>query len=134
MARRKMTTRRRITIFSAVGRSRIGVFATLGVLSSLSTLAAADTIHGQVLGVGAPIVGSTVTLWAADTGVPTQLAQTRTGDDGRFALNADGGGLSRSLHAFGIAADRRRLDVAAHWRSGRVRSPRAAAGSLSSVS
>jgi hypothetical protein len=33
-----------------------------------------------------------VTLWAEGTDAPTQLAQTRTGDEGRFVLNADGRG------------------------------------------
>jgi hypothetical protein len=62
---------------------------------------AADTINGQVLGAGAPIVGSTVTLWAANTGAPRQLAQTRTGADGRFVLTGDGGGASLYLVAKG---------------------------------
>jgi hypothetical protein len=44
-------------------------------------------IKGQVVGGGAPITGSTVTLWIASTGAPKQLGQTRTGDDGHFALN-----------------------------------------------
>jgi hypothetical protein len=48
--------------------------------------AGAGEIRGQVMGAGAPIANSTVTLWAADT--PKQLAQTRTGADGSFALNA----------------------------------------------
>jgi hypothetical protein len=52
------------------------------------------TIAGQVLGAGAPIANSTVTLWAASTGAPQQLAQTRSGDDGRFSLNAAAGGDS----------------------------------------
>jgi streptogramin lyase len=71
------------------------------VLSSVPTLAAADTINGQVLGAKAPIVGSTVTLWAESTGAPTQLAQTRTGDDGRFVFNADGRGAILYLVAKG---------------------------------
>src|SRR5215469_13010990 len=49
---------------------------------------AADRITGQVLGAGAPIAGSTVTLWAASAGAPKQLAQARTGADGRFSLTA----------------------------------------------
>ena len=53
--------------------------------------AAAGQLQGQVLGGGAPIANSTVTLWAASAGAPRQLAQTRTGADGRFALNAAGG-------------------------------------------
>jgi hypothetical protein len=44
--------------------------------------AAAGQLQGQVLGGGAPIANSTVTLWAASAGAPRQLAQTRTGADG----------------------------------------------------
>jgi hypothetical protein len=46
----------------------------------------ADSITGQVLGAGAPIANSTVTLWAATAADPKQLGQTRTGADGRFSL------------------------------------------------
>src|SRR6516165_6940640 len=57
-------------------------------LSALSSAHAfGDRINGQVLGAGAPIVGSTVTLWAAGPGAP-QLAQTQTGADGGFVLDA----------------------------------------------
>jgi hypothetical protein len=45
-------------------------------------------LAGKVQGAGAPIVGSTVTLYAADEGKPTQLAQAKTGADGTFTLNA----------------------------------------------
>src|SRR5262249_53224166 len=48
----------------------------------------AATITGQVLGAGAPIANSTVTLWAAGAAKPRQLGQARTGGDGRFSLNA----------------------------------------------
>ncbi len=51
---------------------------------------AADSIQGQVLGAGAPIVKSTVTLWSASAAAPKQLGQTQTGDDGRFTLSAEG--------------------------------------------
>jgi hypothetical protein len=50
---------------------------------------AADT-KGQVLGAGAPITQSTVTLWAASAGPPRQLAQTKTDKDGRFAIHGTG--------------------------------------------
>src|SRR5215510_1917717 len=61
--------------------------------------AAPGQIRGQVLGGGAPITNSTVTLWAASAGAPMQLAQTRTGADGRFALNAAGApGKGASLY------------------------------------
>jgi hypothetical protein len=63
----------------------IGAFTALGVLSSLPALAA--EIEGQVLGGGAPIAKSTVTLWLAGAAAPKQSAQTQTGDDGRFTLN-----------------------------------------------
>ncbi len=60
--------------------------ATLFVAIILSAGAAfaADSIKGQVLGGGAPIAQSTVTLWAAAAGAPKQLAQTKTDNDGRF--------------------------------------------------
>src|SRR5271165_1311932 len=50
---------------------------------------AAD-IKGQVLGGGAPIAKSTVTLWEASAGAPKQLGQTKTNDDGRFEVRAKG--------------------------------------------
>src|SRR5262245_34090345 len=48
--------------------------------------ATAGRLQGQVLGGGAPIANSTVTLWAASAGEPKQLRQIRTGADGRFAF------------------------------------------------
>ncbi|MGO9829789.1 MAG: hypothetical protein ACLPJH_06575 [Myxococcaceae bacterium] len=47
---------------------------------------AADSLKGQVLGAGAPIANSTVTLWAAGVGAPMELAQTRTSGDGQFQM------------------------------------------------
>ena len=43
-----------------------------------------------MLGAGAPIAKSTVTLWSASADAPKQLAQTQAGDDGRFTLSAQG--------------------------------------------
>jgi hypothetical protein len=54
----------------------------------LSGTAAAAALDGQVLGAGAPIANATVTLWQAGSGAPRQLAQVRSGVDGRFALAA----------------------------------------------
>jgi streptogramin lyase len=51
---------------------------------------AADSIEGEVLGGGAPIAKSTVTLWSASADAPKQLAQTQSGDDGRFTLSVEG--------------------------------------------
>jgi len=70
-----------------VGRFAIVAYASLGFFG-FAPVAAADSLRGQVLGAGAPIAGSTVTLWGASAGAPKQLAQTRTGADGRFALDA----------------------------------------------
>src|SRR5271163_2368501 len=58
-------------------------------ISVARAASAADNIEGQVLGGGAPIAKSTVTLWSASADAPRQLAQTQTGDDGRFSLSAD---------------------------------------------
>jgi hypothetical protein len=69
-----------------------------GLLSWASVPAASDTIKGKVLGGGQPIVSSTVTLWAASAGAPTQLGQARTGPDGSFALNTTGGSGTASLY------------------------------------
>ena len=56
----------------AFARRWIVAFAALGLLSGVPALAA--EIHGQVLSAGAPIIDSAVTLWAAGTGAPQQLA------------------------------------------------------------
>src|SRR5271166_3732701 len=58
---------------------------------------AAD-IKGQVLGGGAPIAKSTVTLWEASAGAPKQLGQTKTNDDGRFEVRAKGASKDGSLY------------------------------------
>src|SRR5271156_5823095 len=52
--------------------------------------ASADSKECQVLGGGAPIAKSTVTLWSASADAPKQLAQTQIGDDGRFTLSGEG--------------------------------------------
>ena len=70
---------------NAFGRPWIYALAALSVLLSFSAIGA--EIEGQVLGAGAPIARSTVTLWSADADAPRQLAQAQTGDDGRFTLS-----------------------------------------------
>ncbi len=64
---------------------------TLPMLALCSLLLASQAfavdIKGQVLGGGAPIAQSTVTLWAASAGAPKQLAQTKTDDDGNFSVH-----------------------------------------------
>ena len=44
---------------------------------------AASGISGRVLGGGAPIASSSVTLWRASPGAPEQVSQAKTGADGR---------------------------------------------------
>jgi hypothetical protein len=51
---------------------------------------AVDRLKGQVLGGGAPIANSTVTLVAASKGAPKQMAQTKTDKNGRFEMRVEG--------------------------------------------
>ena len=48
---------------------------------------AAEHLKGEVLGGGAPIADSTVTLWAAGQAAPKELGRTRTDAEGRFSLS-----------------------------------------------
>jgi len=77
-----------IPTFAAVKRWPILVIATSSLL--VAAPVAALSISGQVLGAGSPIAGSTVSLWAANSGAPKQLAQVRSGADGHFVVNASG--------------------------------------------
>ena len=69
-------------------------FAVLGVFGVVTAVGAEASaqqrsgvrMEGQVQAGGGPLAGSTVTLWAASTGEPKQLAQTKSGSDGRFDL------------------------------------------------
>lgn len=60
------------------------IFAMLLIM--LPAAAVAARIEGQVQVGGGPVANSTVTLWGASVAQPRQLAQTRTGSDGRFEL------------------------------------------------
>jgi len=76
------------------------------VLSSLilgERALAAETIRGQVLGGGKPIVNSKVTLYAATAGEPKQLAVTKTDNQGQFEVRVAGARADSSLYllAFG---------------------------------
>lgn len=63
------------------------------------------TIEGQVLGGGAPIAKSTVTLYSATSGAPGQLGQVQTDDTGRFSLSVgDGSGMLYLVAAGGEPA------------------------------
>jgi hypothetical protein len=66
---------------------------------SLAGPASAADIAGRVLGAGAPIADSNVTLWAASAGNPQELAQARTDADGRFSMAIPGtAGKGSSLY------------------------------------
>jgi sugar lactone lactonase YvrE len=68
-------------------RRRLHTSALAAALAAMSvTAVSAANLQGRVLGGGAPIAGSTVTLWAASAGAPRQVGQAKTGADGRFAL------------------------------------------------
>ncbi|HTQ25431.1 MAG TPA: hypothetical protein VMI09_12100 [Candidatus Binataceae bacterium] len=74
---------------ATIGWSRIAALA-VSMLLLAAPASSADSVEGQVLGGGTPIAKSTVTLWSASADAPKQLAQTQTGDDGRFVLSVDG--------------------------------------------
>jgi hypothetical protein len=59
-----------------------------GLLGACDPAAAAVRIQGQVQLAGGPLASSAVALWAASAGAPKQLAQTKTGADGRFQLRS----------------------------------------------
>ena len=84
-----MDLKANVSNLGVAGRLCIAAFAVFAI-SLAGTACAADSIEGQVLGAGAPIAKSTVTLWSASADAPKQLAQTQTGDDGRFTLSAEG--------------------------------------------
>src|SRR5262245_10067830 len=48
---------------------------------------ASGRFAGRVQSAGSPIAGSTVTLYVAGDGKPTQLAQGKSGEDGTFTLD-----------------------------------------------
>ncbi len=64
----------------------------------LATRAYAADIKGQVMGGGAPIAQSTVTLWAASSDAPKQLAQAKTDNEGRFEVSTARAPADSSLY------------------------------------
>ena len=75
--------------------------ATASVLSTLFLVGQAisqQNIKGQVLGGGAPIATSTVTLWEASAGAPRQLAEAKTNADGQFEVGGRASSNDTSLY------------------------------------
>ena len=88
----------KISLFKSNGaKAMFLALATTGMCMATPTVSAAS-LKGQVLGAGAPIGNSTVTLWAAGTGATKQLAQVRSGADGRFTLTAPSTPADSSLY------------------------------------
>ena len=88
------------TLTRSSGAVRRSLELALSVLSLVSAApVVAASLSGQVLGGGAPIANSTVTLWAASPGAPKELATARSGADGRFTINApDSASADTSLY------------------------------------
>jgi hypothetical protein len=61
--------------------------AIVAVFSLAAVPVNAADIVGKVEGANKPIIGSTVTLYAAGAAAPAQLAQSKTDDNGAFRLN-----------------------------------------------
>jgi hypothetical protein len=83
-------------------RSAIRKAALVAIVISIvffATRTFAADIKGQVLGAGAPISQSTVTLLAASAGQPKQLGQTKTDGDGRFVIHSTGAPDAPSIAA-----------------------------------
>ena len=77
-------------MFNSEKRRLAGLLLTAGLIGGAIDPAAANmSLGGQVQAGGGSVADLTVTLWAAGAGDPKQLAQTKTGDDGRFALESD---------------------------------------------
>jgi hypothetical protein len=71
---------------------KIGIATVLAICGLLGCIcgpaAATVNIAGQVQAGGGAVANSTVTLWAAGSGEPRQLAQAQTDRDGNFVLSS----------------------------------------------
>ena len=66
-------------------RNHIAI-ALIGALALMNPRSFATDLSGSVQSAAKPIAGTAVTLYAAGTGAPTQLAQAKTDDQGVFKL------------------------------------------------
>ncbi len=67
-------------------RKLASLLLSAGMIGLAAAPATADSLDGQVFAGGQPVANSTVTLWAASSGAPRQMAQARTDADGHFAF------------------------------------------------
>jgi hypothetical protein len=65
----------------------VGVLS-LAILFLASSAVAAEHFSGRVLGAGAPIANSTVTLWEASSSEPKKLAEAKTNGQGQFEIRS----------------------------------------------
>ncbi len=85
---------------------QIATLTALAIPLGLVGIASAtDSIRGQVLGGGAPIGQSTVTLWAATADAPKQLSQTKTDNEGRFEVSSIGAPADSSLYLLAMGGE-----------------------------
>ena len=85
---------------------QIAMLTALAIPLVLVGIASAtDSIKGQVLGGGAPIGQSTVTLWAATADAPKQLSQTKTDNEGRFEISSIGAPADSSLYLVAMGGE-----------------------------
>jgi hypothetical protein len=70
-------------------KTKLIVTALAGVLAFATTVARAANFVGNVQGANQPIAGAAVTVYAAGSGAPVQLAQGKTDDSGAFTLAVD---------------------------------------------
>jgi hypothetical protein len=61
---------------------------SLAILFLASSALAADHLSGRVLGGGAPIANSTVTLWEASSSESNKLAEAKTNEQGQFEIRS----------------------------------------------
>lgn len=71
--------------------------AVCGLFLTTSSMAA-EGIQGMVRSGDVPIANSTITLWAATSSAPKQLAQVHSGADGRFTLAVSKSPADSSLY------------------------------------
>ena len=63
-----------------------------------ATIVKADIIRGEVKGGGVPIADSTVSLWAASSGAPKQLAEGKTDNQGCFQIRSGSAPPNTSMY------------------------------------
>src|SRR5215469_11697558 len=84
-------------------------FAAASVLAIMTAFAqsalAQANIKGQVLGAGAPISQSTVTLYAATADESRRLAETKTDSEGRFELRSNRVPAESSLYLLAMGGE-----------------------------